>query len=57
MSFPGEADLAVAGAADLAVAGAADLGVEGLLSETTRGATFSLRVGRGDVGLGLLIDS
>jgi hypothetical protein len=36
--------------------GEADCGVAVLLLGATRGATFSLSVGRGDVGLGLLID-
>jgi len=37
--------------------GGVDLGAGGLLSDRIRGATFSLRVGRGDVELGLLIGS
>jgi hypothetical protein len=40
-------------------AGVVDVGVDGVLSAVTRGArgaTLSLRVGRGDVGFELLID-
>ena len=37
------------------VAGGVDLGVDGVFSAGARGATLSLRVGRGSVGFGLLI--